>query len=51
MSEVFRTPEVIRLFTKKQPEALRLRLAQVQRDLKLGKLAPQEAQNQQVNRI
>ncbi len=51
MSEVFRTPEVIRLFTKKQPEALRLRLAQVQRDLKLGKLTPQEAQNQQVNRI
>ena len=48
MSEVFRTPEVIMMFAKKQPEQLRLKLAQILRDLKLGKLSSQEAHNSQV---
>ncbi|XP_046636295.1 protein LZIC-like [Daphnia pulicaria] len=48
LSQVFRTPEVILMFAKKQPEQLRLKLAQIQRDLKLGKLSSQAAQTQQV---
>lgn len=48
LSEVFRTPEVILMFAKKQPEQLRLKLAQIQRDLKLGKLSSQAAQAQQI---
>jgi hypothetical protein len=47
LSEVFRTPEVILMFAKKQPEQLRLKLAQIQRDLKLGKLSSQAANTQQ----
>lgn len=48
LSDVFRTPEVILMFAKKQPEQLRLKLAELQRDLKLGKLSNQEAQTKQV---
>ncbi len=47
LSQVFRTPEVILMFAKKQPEQLRLKLAQIQRDLKLGKLSSQAAHTQQ----
>ena len=36
------------MFAKKQPEQLRLKLAELQRDLKLGKLSNQEAQTKQV---
>ena len=36
------------MFAKKQPEQLRLRLATIQRDVKLGKLGSKEAQQQQV---
>ena len=45
---MFRTPEVILMFAKKQPEQLRLKLAQIQRDLKLGKLSDKEAHSRQV---
>lgn len=38
ISEAFKTPEVIRLFAKKQPDQLRQKLAQMQRDVSLGKL-------------
>jgi len=48
VSEVFHTPEVIRMFAKKQPEQLRLRLATIQRDVKLGKLSSKQAHQQQV---
>ena len=34
----FKTPEVIRLFAKKEPAELRKRLANIDRDVKLGKL-------------
>jgi hypothetical protein len=36
--QAFKTPEVIRLFASKQPAALRRRLAEMDRDVKLGKL-------------
>ncbi|PIK58320.1 hypothetical protein BSL78_04761 [Apostichopus japonicus] len=38
ISQAFKTPEVIRLFAKKQPGQLRQRLAEVERDHKVGKL-------------
>ena len=38
ISEAFKTPEVIRMFAKKEPAALRRRLAEIDRDVKLGKL-------------
>ena len=34
----FKTPEVIRLFAKKEPAELRKRLANIDRDVKLGKI-------------
>ena len=36
------------MFAKKQPEQLRLKLATIQRDAKLGKLTSQEAHIKQV---
>lgn len=39
ISQAFKTPEVIRLFAKKQPGQLRQRLAEVERDHKVGKLS------------
>lgn len=38
ISQAFKTPEVIRLFAKKQPGQLRTRLAEMDRDLMVGKL-------------
>eukprot|EP00753_Platysulcus_tardus_P022654 PLAT9864.1.p3 GENE.PLAT9864.1~~PLAT9864.1.p3 ORF type:complete len:191 (+),score=109.55 PLAT9864.1:1051-1623(+) len=38
ISNAFKTPEVIKLFARKQPDALRVRLTQLQRDKTLGKL-------------
>ena len=38
VSQAFKTPEVIRLFATKQPGQLRLRLSQLQRDIKIKKL-------------
>ena len=39
ISHAFQTPEVIRLFASKQPAAMRRRLAEMERDCKLGKLS------------
>lgn len=39
ISDAFKTPEVIRLFAKKQPGQLRERLANLKRDLKLQKIS------------
>lgn len=39
ISEAFKTPEVIKMFAKKQPGQLRQRLAEIQRDEKVGKLS------------
>ncbi|XP_070615424.1 protein LZIC [Erythrolamprus reginae] len=38
ISQAFKTPEVIRMFAKKQPGQLRTRLAEMDRDLIVGKL-------------
>ncbi|XP_071946224.1 protein LZIC-like [Antedon mediterranea] len=39
ISQAFKTPEVIKLFAKKQPGQLRQRLAEIDRDVKIGKLS------------
>ncbi|KAK4305907.1 hypothetical protein Pmani_022223 [Petrolisthes manimaculis] len=38
ISQAFKTPEVIQMFAKKQPDQLREKLSQVERDQKIGKL-------------
>merc|ERR1711920_1117404 len=38
ISDAFKTPQVIRLFAQKQPAALRRRLDEIDRDVKLGKV-------------
>ncbi|XP_041129560.1 protein LZIC [Polyodon spathula] len=38
ISQAFKTPEVIRMFAKKQPGQLRTRLAEMDRDVMVGKL-------------
>eukprot|EP01156_Anaeramoeba_ignava_P008310 Anaeramoba_ignava/a357988_170.p1 GENE.a357988_170~~a357988_170.p1 ORF type:complete len:202 (+),score=88.31 a357988_170:27-608(+) len=38
ISQAFKTPEIIRLFAKKQPGQLRQKLQNLQRDFKLGKI-------------
>ncbi len=48
VSDAFRTPEVIRMFALQQPDQLRLRHAQLQRDVKLGKLSREQYQRQAV---
>ncbi|KAK0063720.1 protein LZIC [Biomphalaria pfeifferi] len=48
ISEAFKTPEVIRLFAKKQPGQLRSRLADISRDEKIGKLSKELAIQQSV---
>lgn len=45
ISEAFKTPEVIKLFARKQPGQLRERLKEVERDRKVGKIS-QEAYEQ-----
>ncbi|KAJ1524933.1 hypothetical protein ONE63_009791 [Megalurothrips usitatus] len=37
ISEAFRTPAVIRMFARREPELLRQRLSEIERDVKLGK--------------
>ena len=39
ISEAFKTPEVIRMFAKRQPGQLRQRLNDLQRDSKIGKIS------------
>ncbi|PWA30996.1 hypothetical protein CCH79_00010657 [Gambusia affinis] len=39
ISQAFKTPEVIRLFAKKQPGQLRTRLAEMDRDVMVGKMS------------
>ncbi|XP_013384806.1 protein LZIC-like [Lingula anatina] len=48
ISEAFKTPEVIRMFAKKQPGQLRQRLAELDRDAKIGKLSTEQATSQSV---
>ncbi|XP_042199602.1 protein LZIC [Callorhinchus milii] len=46
ISQAFKTPEVIRMFAKKQPGQLRTRLAEMERDVIVGKL-PRDVYTQQ----
>ncbi|UJR28390.1 hypothetical protein I4U23_009631 [Adineta vaga] len=46
ISQAFQTPEVIRFFAKKQPVQLRNRLAEIERDTKVGKLNGAEGARQ-----
>ncbi|KAK2191412.1 hypothetical protein NP493_53g10002 [Ridgeia piscesae] len=46
ISEAFKTPEVIQMFAKKQPGQLRQKLAEVERDRKVGKLSADTATQQ-----
>ncbi|XP_032904406.1 protein LZIC [Amblyraja radiata] len=46
ISQAFKTPEVIRMFAKKQPGQLRTRLAEMDRDVIVGKL-PRDVYMQQ----
>lgn len=39
VAQAFKTPDVIRMFAAKQPQALRERLNELERDFKLGKVA------------
>lgn len=39
ISKAFKTPEVIRMFAKKQPGQLRQRMAELERDAKIGKIS------------
>lgn len=48
ISEAFKTPEVIRLFAKKQPGQLRQRLSEISRDAKIGKIPADVATAQSV---
>ncbi|KAK7476542.1 hypothetical protein BaRGS_00032222 [Batillaria attramentaria] len=48
ISSAFKTPEVIRLFAKKQPGQLRQRLADINRDAKIGKMPKEQATQQTV---
>ncbi|XP_061163647.1 protein LZIC-like [Saccostrea echinata] len=48
ISKAFKTPEVIRMFAKKQPGQLRQRLAEIRRDEKVGKLSGDVATQQSV---
>lgn len=48
ISKAFKTPEVIRMFAKKQPGQLRQRLAEIRRDEKVGKLSSDVATQQSV---
>ncbi|XP_070561681.1 protein LZIC-like [Ptychodera flava] len=50
ISQAFKTPEVIRLFAKKQPGQLRQRMAEIQRDNKVGKIS-QDVYTQQAVEI
>ncbi|XP_022699322.1 protein LZIC-like isoform X3 [Varroa jacobsoni] len=41
ISNAFQTPEIIRLFAKKQPQQLRLRLSELERDMKILRSSPE----------
>ncbi|XP_006818110.1 protein LZIC-like [Saccoglossus kowalevskii] len=48
ISQAFKTPEVIRLFAKKQPGQLRQRLSEIERDTKVGKITQDVCTQQKV---
>jgi len=50
ISNAFKTPEVIKSFAQKQPDQLRIRLTNLQRESKLGKIS-KDAFNQQATEV
>ncbi|EEB12128.1 conserved hypothetical protein [Pediculus humanus corporis] len=42
ISEAFSTPEVIRMFSRREPKQLRQRLFEIERDFKLGQISEQQ---------
>ncbi|XP_063879720.1 protein LZIC-like [Scylla paramamosain] len=48
ISQAFKTPEVIQMFAKKQPDQLREKLSQIERDQKIGKLSLDVYEQQKV---
>lgn len=44
--DAFKTPDVIRMFANKEPDALRGRLAELESSLRLGKLSSEEFRHQ-----
>ncbi|XP_043222823.1 protein LZIC-like [Amphibalanus amphitrite] len=48
ITEAFRTPEIIGLFARRQPEGLRQRLSQLERDHRLGHLAEESFSQQRL---
>lgn len=48
ISEAFKTPEVIQMFAKKQPDQLREKLSQIERDQKIAKLSLDVYEQQKV---
>ncbi|XP_066938217.1 protein LZIC-like isoform X2 [Macrobrachium rosenbergii] len=48
ISEAFKTPEVIQMFAKKQPDQLREKLGQIERDYKIGKESNESYTQQKV---
>lgn len=49
ISEAFKTPEVIRLFGRREPKQLRERLYIIEQDLKLNKLSVAARDRQKVS--
>lgn len=48
ISEAFSTPEVIRMFAKREPGQLKQRLAERERDFKLGHIHESQFKNDKV---
>lgn len=48
ISQAFQTPEVIKLFGKREPKQLRERLLKVEQDYKLNKLSLESSSRQKV---
>ncbi|ESO10700.1 hypothetical protein HELRODRAFT_185265 [Helobdella robusta] len=48
ISQAFKTPEVIKMFAKKQPNQLRECLQQVERNLKINQISQEDARNKKV---
>lgn len=51
ISQAFKTPEVIQMFAKKQPDQLREKLFQIERDQKIGKLTMDSYTQQKVIKL
>jgi len=48
ISNAFQTPDIIRLFAKKQPQQLRLKLTQLERDVKISSLSAEQVTRQKL---